>query len=228
MVVDLRRVGGPDATAARSLSRCAAALQAAGRHRVVVRPAQAASIDHALRGCPVFDDLDAALEHCVQAAAHGAPSVPRPSGPPAGAAALPQQAEVEGELGWFVGPIAPVHVRRAASRSRNVRDMLRHLAVDLHGPDQPDSLQFRLEHLGASSVAQGEATARVRGGLAPPVQHEALDRVARELASDLAAISGVLARRVPLPAEAAHSPAPDAAPEAARVLHTLAQVASPR
>jgi SulP family sulfate permease len=242
LVVDLTRVGGPDATAARSLSRSCAALQAAGRQLVVVRTVYAAAVDHALSGCPVFEDLESALRHCADWARRipvGEPvpplapdsmlrsSVLRSTGP--GTAGPTLQSEVEGELGWFVGPIAPALVRRAASRSKDARDMLRQLAGDLPAPDphnrEPrDSLQFRLEHLG--SLGNLATMAGIPGAAGPSPQampmpagmQEALDRVGRELASDLAPILGVLATRVPLPAAApagAGEPVPPAGTPAA-------------
>jgi hypothetical protein len=220
LVVDLTRIGGPDLTAARSLARSCAALHAKGRQLLVVRSVRAPAVEHALRDCLVFDDLETALRHCTVLARHTAAGRPRDQGPPSSlfdsrlssisTSAIPP-ADVDSELGWFVGPLPPSFVRRAASRSKDVRDMLRLLAGELPAPephvnDTRDSLQFRLEHLdsnapitsvpGRSSVWPDSAMS------VPSHMQEALERVGRELAADLAPVLGVLATRVPASAGA--------------------------
>jgi hypothetical protein len=183
-------------------------------------------VDHALSGCPVFEDLESALRHCVTVARRNPDDDPVPSTqwPASGwhaSSMLPSglslRAEVESEMGWFVGPIAPEFVRRAAARSKDVRDMLRHLAGSLpapvpHNAEGPrDSLQFRLEHLGPPAAAEGAplpgSGMALQGAPMPAAIQEVVDRVGRELASDLAPVLGVLASRVPAAPAAGALPA---------------------
>ena len=213
LVVDLTRIGGPDLTAARSLARSCAALHAKGRQLLVVRSVRAPAVEHALRDCLVFDDLETALRHCTVLARHTAAGRAREQGSPSSlfdsrstsTSAMPQ-ADVDSELGWFVGPLPPSFVRRAASRSKDVRDMLRLLAGELpapeaHATDARDSLQFRLEHLGSNvsitTVPRQSTFWPDSASSVPPHMQDALDRVGRELAADLAPVLGVLATRVP-------------------------------
>jgi sulfate permease, SulP family len=180
-VLDLRYVGGPDATAASALSRCFAALSARGHQLTILRSAEAPAIDPTLRGNPVFDELESALCYCAAKAARTHAEAPARV-PPASVAAIaiafagepaanaarrpaaPQgrttPRDVERALLRAFGPLAPALLRRGQRTDPGVAELLAALdGLPLRGPSRQALVARLATRLDALEPGPTDATA---------------------------------------------------------------------
>lgn len=165
VIVDLSLVGHVDATARRTLSRCAAELERQQRRLVVVRNRQ--SFAPPAEGETVFDDLAQALRSGAQAVDRRGTGKDQAAAAPAAQGAA-DRASAELHLAMAVGPIAKLLVTRAADAARDHGQLCRMLA----------------DHIGKQELRQAFLEATL-GEAANPLR----DRLALSIArgADLAA-----------------------------------------
>jgi eukaryotic-like serine/threonine-protein kinase len=142
------------------------------------------------------------------------PRTPAPAGPGAGASSgsLPPAGwdadvlkAVEGELARFVGPLARILVRKAASGTQNLDSLFGHLAAELESVDDRKAFLARRARVfstplpaspgtpttGARSGSLVGPTTGAGGGLSP----ETVERAGMDLAPYLGPVGKIVARR---------------------------------
>jgi hypothetical protein len=124
VIVDLTRASAVDASAARTLADCGAALAGGGRTLLVVRPAGGAAQLVAFEDSLAFERLDNAIGHGMQTLQHKDAAAP----PPALETAAQQATRL---LLPQLGPIAPVLVMRAERDGGGTDRFYRTLAAHL-------------------------------------------------------------------------------------------------